>query len=103
MAENDIRVTFTEEEMGFVKGKGRGFLRGLVQECMAGGMDSGKGSVEWAVHLTPEQSEYVRKQEEKNGTGWFGRVAEINMAAVERGLPPFYWLLPEGVETVEAE
>ena len=98
MAENEIRVTFSEEEMAYVKEQGRGFIRKMVQSCMAGGEVTGTGSVEWTVLLTPEESNYVKVREMTSGTGWFSRVAQINMEAAANGRPPFYWLQPEGLE-----
>jgi len=36
-----MNVYFNEEETAFIKSQGKGYLRGLVQQAMAGGASSG--------------------------------------------------------------
>jgi hypothetical protein len=94
---NELRFTFSDEEVEFIRAKPRGFVRRLVQECMQPHAD-GTGSVEWVVYLTAEESEYVRGRRLTDKAAWFSKVARINMEARASGKTPFYWLSPEGEE-----
>lgn len=94
----NLTVYLSDEEAEFVKEQERGFLRELIQDRILAGRQGPLGTAPLTVHLTPEQLAYVRDRERQNGPGWFGRVADINIAAREAKRPPFYWLQPDGLE-----
>ena len=94
-----ISVYLSDEEVEFVKDQPKGFLRELLAERILQGADAPEGLVPMTVYLTPEELAYVREREQKNGPGWFSRVAQVNMRSASEGRPPFWWLLPEGLDS----
>jgi len=93
-----IGIYFTDDEAEWVKAHQKGAVRNLVRDRMMLGDKVPEGTEPRLVYLSAEEAEYVRDREEKNGPGWFGRVARINMKARDVGQAPFYWMRPEGME-----
>jgi hypothetical protein len=98
-----ISIYLDDDEALFVKAQPKGFVRELVSDRILSGKDAPEGTEPMTVYLTSEERAYVREREEKNGLGWFSRVAQVGMRAAADGLPPFYWLLPEGLDSEDAD
>lgn len=94
-----FRISLEDDEVAFVKTRPKGWARGLIIAAM----EAPEGAVARTVYLTPEEEEYVADREAKNGSGWFGRVAQVNMKAALDGKPPFYWMLPEGLDSEDTD
>jgi hypothetical protein len=94
-----ISIYLSDEEVDFVRDQPKGFVRELLQERILQGAAAPEGLEPMTVYLDHDELAYVREREQKNGSGWFRRVARVNMRAKLEGKPPFYWLVPEGLDS----
>ena len=94
-----VSIYLSDDEVEFVKEQPKGFVRELLQERMLQGEAAPEGLEPMTVYLSHEELAYVREREQQNGPGWFGRMARINMRIKAEGKPPFWWILPEGLDS----